>query len=199
MLKGGCLLSMKSSLPTRIGYRPSRRRQRGNTILEISFLLLPTFAVICGFLDVGTALFVWNTLQNAVREGTRYAITYQVDSSGTQVKSIKDTVATWTMNLVSASSTSQTTPAVPYIDVEFYTPPTSSNPSGTLVTGQANANAPGNIVTVAIVNYPYKWMAPFSGSFLGSAFYAAPGSSLTISAYSADVLGGQPVGGLPSP
>ena len=166
--------------------RARRRRQGGNTILEITFLLFPTLAIICAFLDVGMALFVWNTLQNAVREGTRYAITYQVDSSGTQIQSIKDTVATWSMHFVNGASTAATSPAVPYVDVEFYTTPTSSNPTGTLVTGEANANAPGNIVTVAVKNYPYKWMAPFSGALN---FYAAPGSSLSITAYSADAPG----------
>ena len=183
----------RQSIGTNTGAR--RRRQAGNTILEMAFLLFPTLAIICAFLDVGMALFVWNTPQNAVREGTRYAITYQVDSSGTQIQSIKDTVATWSMNFVNGASTSATSPAVPYVDVEFYTTPTSSNPTGTLVTGQANANAPGNIVTVAVKNYPYKWMAPFSGAL---SFYAAPGSSLSITAYSADVLGGKPLTWLPA-
>ena len=58
------------------------RRRSGTGILEMGFLLMPTFALIGGFVDIGMALFTWNTLQNAVREGTRYAITYQVDSSG---------------------------------------------------------------------------------------------------------------------
>jgi Flp pilus assembly protein TadG len=72
-------------------------------MLELVFVIMPTFALICGFLDVGMALFTYNTLQNAVREGTRYAITYQVDSSNSQTTSIKDTVASWAMGLVSAS------------------------------------------------------------------------------------------------
>jgi len=161
--------------------------------MELVFFLFPTLAIVCAFLDIGMALFVWNTLQNAVREGTRYAITYQVDATGTQTASVKDTVASWSMNLVRASATSANPP---YIAVDFYTPPTTANPSGTLVTGTANANASGNIVQVSINNYPYKWMAPFSGTFWGG-FYQAPGSSLGITTVSADVLGGTPVNGLP--
>jgi Flp pilus assembly protein TadG len=176
--------------------RRNRRRSGGTGTLELAFFMMPAFALICGFLDIGMALFTWNTLQNAVREGTRYAITYQVDSSGSQIMSIKDTVATWAMGFVQASSTSTTGLSVPYVNVNFYTPPTVANPNGSLLPATGNANAPGNIVEVSIQNYPYAWMAPFSGA-LGSAFYANPGSTFTIVVYSADVLGGTPVGGAP--
>ena len=163
--------------------------------MEFAFFVLPTFAVLCGFFDVGFALFTWNTLQNAVREGARYAITYQVDSSGTQIASIKNTVATWSMNFVSASATSSS--GTPYIDVTFYSQPTTANPSGSVVTG-ATANGTGNLVEVAIKSYPYAYMAPFSGSLAG-AFYSSVGSNLNISVYSSDVLGGSPPGGPPNP
>jgi Flp pilus assembly protein TadG len=162
---------------------------------------MPSFALICGFLDIGMVLFTWNTLQNAVREGTRYAITYQTDGSGSQTTSIKDTVSSWAMGLVKASSTSGSGANVPYINVNFYTPPTVANPNGSLLPAVANANAPGNIVEVSIRNYPYAWMAPFSGAVSSStatSFYATPGSKLTIAAYSADVLGGAPVAGIPA-
>lgn len=187
--------------------RRSRRNQRGNTMLELVFFLMPTMAIVCGFMDIGMVLFVWNTIQNAVREGTRYAITYQVDATGTQTASIKDTVASWTMNLVQASSTASTSGHPPYITVDFYTPPTTVNPSGTLVTGTAGANAPGNIVQVSINNYPFAWMAPFNGLWLNwsstnqSGFYEGNSGGhftpLSITVVSADVLGGQPAAGLP--
>ena len=83
-----------------------KRRRSGTGTLELAFFLMPSFALICGFLDVGLALFTWNTLQNAVREGTRYAITYQVDATNRQSTSIKNTVSTWAMGLVQANSTS---------------------------------------------------------------------------------------------
>lgn len=172
-----------------------RRRSRGDTIMEFAFFVLPTFAILCGFFDLGMALFTWNTLQNAVREGTRYAITYQTDVSGTHMTSIKNTVAAWSMNFVSASALSSG--GGPYIDVKYYTPPNASVPNGTVVTG-AGSNAPGNLVEVAIKSYPYSYMMPFSGSFAGT-FYSSPGSQLSISVYSTDVLGGTPVSGIPSP
>ncbi len=172
-----------------------RRRSSGDVIMEFAFFVLPTFAIICGFFDLGMALFTWNTLQNAVREGARYAVTYQTDVSGHQTTSIKNKVASWSMNFVSASATSSG--GGPYIDVTYYLQPTTANPSGTVVSG-ANANTSGNLVEVAIKNYPYAFMAPFSGSFAGT-FYAIPGSKLSISVYSTDVLGGAPSTGTPAP
>ena len=172
-----------------------RKRSHGNTIMEFAFFILPTFAIICGFFDLGMSLFTWNTLQNAVREGARYAITYRTDASGTQTGSIKNAVAKWSMGFVSASATSASGGG--YIDVKYYTPPTPATPSGTVVAG-ANSNATGNLVEVAIKNYPYAYMAPFSGSFAGL-FYASPGTNLTISVYSTDVLGGIPASGQPTP
>ena len=188
-----------------VRHQRSTRRSRvsnGTGTLELAFFLMPSFALICGFLDIGMALFTWNTLQNAVREGTRYAITYSVDSSAHQVSSVKTLVSTWAMGLVQAGSNSTTGTNTPYVEVNFYTPPTIANPNGSLVPNtNANANAPGNIVEVCIKNYPYAWMAPFSGAIggsLGNSFYAAPGSVLRIAVYSADVLGGAPVTGTPA-
>lgn len=180
----------------------SNRRRSGTGLLELAFFLMPSFALICGFLDVGLALFTWNTLQNAVREGTRYAITYQVDGSGTQVASIKNTVSTWAMGLVRANALSTDGASVPYIEVNFYTSPTVANPNGSLVPITSSAaNAPGNIVEVCVKNYPYALMAPFSGAIgatVSTSFYATPGSSMRVQVFSADVLGGTPVTGAPA-
>jgi Flp pilus assembly protein TadG len=179
----------------------NRHRRSGTGLLELAFFMMPSFALICGFLDVGMALFTWNTLQNAVREGTRYAITYQVDGSAHQITSIKNTVSAWAMGMVSASSTSTTGANVPYIEVNFYTPPTVANPNGSLLPAAGNANAPGNIVEVCVKNFPYALMAPFSGAIgatVSTSFYVTPGSTMRINVFSADVLGGAPIGGTPA-
>src|SRR5450432_2858666 len=98
---------------------PRNRGRSGTAMLEIAFMIMPFFAIIGGFVDIGMAMFTWNTLQNAAREGTRYAITYQVDTSGHQKTSIKNRVSQWAMGMVSASSTSSTGANVPYVDVLF--------------------------------------------------------------------------------
>ena len=59
------------------------RRRSGSAFLESAFTILPTFALIFAFVDFGLVMFRWATLQNAVREGCRYAITFQtVNGSG---------------------------------------------------------------------------------------------------------------------
>lgn len=158
-------------------------------MLEMGLIILPVLSVILGFLDIGFAIFTWNTLQNAVREGTRYAITYQLDGGLGQRQSIKNKTAQWALGFVNASSTSTSGAQVPWIDVRFY------SQSGVEVTG-SGGNTPGNIVEVSVRNYPYRWMFPFSGSFNG-AFYVSAGSTLAINVYSADVLGGYGLGTSP--
>src|ERR1700678_2039174 len=49
----------------------------GNQFVELAFVMLPFFALITAFFDVSFVLFSWSTIQNAVREGCRYAITFQ--------------------------------------------------------------------------------------------------------------------------
>ena len=169
------------------------RRRSGTVIMELGIMILPTFAIIFGFLDIGFALFTWNTMQNAAREGTRYAITMQTQSGLGQIQSVKNVTARWALNFVNSSSTSASGPLIPYVDVKFY-PQATPN---TAVSG-AGSNRPGNIVEVSVRNYPYKWLFPVSGSLSGS-FYSAPGSNLTINVYSVDILGGTGVNGIPNP
>jgi len=179
--------------------RPDRKTKRnrkrgGAVIMELGLMLLPTFALLFGFIDVGFLIFTWNTLQNAVREGTRYAITQQTMGTGVgqgQIPSIKAEVSRWAMGFVNVSSTATTGPQIPWIEVQFFDP---ASPS-TAVTGNGS-NSPGNIVEVSIRNYPYKWMAPISGSMIpGQGVYASPGSQLAVAVYSADVLGGTGLAG----
>ena len=157
-------------------------------MLELGLMLLPTFAILFGFLDIGFAIFTWNTLQNAAREGTRYAITMQVEGSNLHRQSIRLVASRWALGFVNAASTSTTGTDVPWVQVDFYSNDAVSN-AGVLtpLTGDS-ANDPNNLVEVSIRNYPYRWLFPFSGS-LASPFYATPGSPLRLNVYSADVLG----------
>jgi Flp pilus assembly protein TadG len=50
-------------------------------MIESAFTLLPTFALFFAFVDFGLMLYRWSSLQNAVREGVRYAITFQTQTS----------------------------------------------------------------------------------------------------------------------
>src|ERR1017187_4050320 len=89
------------------GFRRRKRRSGGNALVEWMFVLLPTLAMITSFFDVSYALFTWSTIQNAVREGVRYGITFQTMTGMHQDASIMQTVQNNSMGLVSASANPQ--------------------------------------------------------------------------------------------
>jgi Flp pilus assembly protein TadG len=155
-----------------------RRKSGGNAMLEWMLVLLPTMALITAFFDLSFALFSWTTIQNAVREGCRYAITFQLQTGLNQDASIKQVVASNSMGLVTAGGG--------LIFVNYFaqaTPNTSiAAPAG---------NSPGNIVEVSIQSYPLNWMVPISGTFANPFRGTSPAS---VNVYSSDVLGGYPAG-----
>jgi hypothetical protein len=170
------------SLPTRSSTAVSARRRAtsgGNVMVECVFTLLPMFALLLGFIDVGLMVFRWATLQNAVREGCRYAITLQTSGTLGQDASIEQVVQSYAMGLV------KTTDSPNRIQVNYYLPTDLNTPIGT------GGNVPGNIVEVSVQGIPFSWIMPLSGTF-SSPLYA--GSPLTLNVYSLDMLGGLPPG-----
>jgi Flp pilus assembly protein TadG len=143
-------------------------------MLESAFTMVPLFALLLGIIDISVMTFRWSTLQNAVREGVRYAITFQTQSGYGQTASIKNVVEQNAFGFVKVSD-SPATITVTYL-----------NPD--LTTG---TNTSGNVVEVT-AQTPFSWIAPLSGSIKGGAKYAS--SPLTIKVVSADILGGYPAG-----
>lgn len=108
-------------------------------------MMVPLLGLLFGIMDFGFAIFLRSTLQHAVREGTRYAVTYQVDAGQCQDASIVNRVKGASIGfLVGKEST---------IHVRYFDPVTFAELTG-------SANRPGNIVEVSVENYEYKWMAP---------------------------------------
>jgi Flp pilus assembly protein TadG len=161
-----------------------RRRSGGNALVESAFTLLPTFALIFAFIDFGLMLFRWSSLQNGVREGVRYAITMQHETSPSlgQVASIANVVERNSMGLV------RTTDSPQHIFVKFYakTAPDVAIPSG--------GNIPGNIVEVSVQNVSFTWIAPLSGSYGGGIPFFRNSTPFNLKVYALDILGGYPVG-----
>src|ERR1035438_8824911 len=58
------------------------KSQRGSALLEGALIILPLLAIGFALLDYPLAIFIQNTLRNAVREGVRYAITQQTGAGG---------------------------------------------------------------------------------------------------------------------
>ncbi len=57
------------------------RRQRGQALVEFSLVAIVFFMLVLGVIDVGRAVWNYNTLAQATREGTRYAIVHGANSS----------------------------------------------------------------------------------------------------------------------
>lgn len=177
--------------------RVSERRKitsSGSQWVELAFVLLPFFAILTAFFDIAFVLFSWATIQSAVREGCRYAITFQT---------APPTGASWTCtghqdncieNDVAANSMGLVTVAGGLINVNYYT-----QSAPTTAIASPNGNVPGNIVQVSILAYPLSWIVPLSGTGGGgmkntssSPFRST--SPANVNVYSYDVLGAYPVG-----
>ncbi len=153
-----------------------RRKSGGQALVESAFTFLPLLAVILGISDFGMMIFRWSTLQNAVREGCRYAVTFQVDASGHQDTSIKNQVAYHALGFVKTNDSPAT------IIVKYFNPTTFAQ----IVT---NGNQPGNIVQVSVQGVSFSWLAPLTGQYgLRST------TPLSLNVYASDILGGYPVG-----
>lgn len=124
--------------------RPKSGR-RGAEILEASLIVIPLFAITFLLADLSIVVCLRSTLQHAVREGVRYAITGANDTGPCQDDSIKAVVKKNAIGFLSQAPASNT------IHVHWINP----------VTGAVSNNAYGNIVEVSVEGLQYQALAPF--------------------------------------
>jgi Flp pilus assembly protein TadG len=145
---------------------PRRRAsQRGNAMLEGALALPPLLMLLFATIDFSVAILVKNTVQAAVREGVRYAVTGQTTGAH-QDDSIKNVVAANSLGFINSSNQDS------LVSITYYDPSTLSLVSGT------GSNSPGNIVQVQVTGLSWAWMVPYGRS-------ATP---LQISATSVDIV-----------
>src|SRR5262249_53891925 len=77
-----------------------RRAERGATMVESAVILVPLLAIFFAIIDFGMAIFLKNTMQFAVRQGVRYAITSQTMAGMGQDQSIKTVVNQYSMGFL---------------------------------------------------------------------------------------------------
>jgi Flp pilus assembly protein TadG len=125
-----------------------RIKDNGQTLVEFALVLPVFFVLLFGFMDLGIMFFVNLTMQHAVREGTRYAITGQsegTDRRSAMIQKIKDSsYGLYDKNLHD--------PKDPVINVIIPSKVTYTNYSGTPQTGN-----PGNSGDVVVVSLTYTW------------------------------------------
>lgn len=148
--------------------------------MEAALATLPMLAFLFGIFDVSFAIFIKNTLQFAVRQGVRYAITSQTMSGMGQDASIKTTVINCTVGLLNSMSPNQK--GMNQITITYYDPLTLLPVTG------VNSNIGGNIVVVSASGLSWAWMFPLLRS----------NAALQFSAASADIMEATPIGGPPA-
>jgi hypothetical protein len=139
-------------------------------MVEASLCLLLFMASAVGIIDVSLGIFVRETMQHAVREGTRFAITYQKVDGLCQIPSIKKIVKLHSMDFLTDAQVDA------HVKVKFYLPDGSA---------ESGENKPGHLVEVSVENYEWKWIAPIWRS----------NESLKITVRSSDKMEGLPGSG----
>lgn len=177
-------------------HKPSRR---GNYFLETALAFMPLMILMLGIIDVSTWLFIRANLQQAVREGVRFHITYGASYSSpgnptpTNCNTLGQTACTKlvvrdvSLGFINASNVETYVKVFYYSPNNLTTPLTASQlplnlPDGRRIT---NLNQTGNLVEVRIENYPWSFMFPTQ---------YLPSNPMNLNAAAADVLQGLPVG-----
>jgi Flp pilus assembly protein TadG len=148
-----------------------KRRQRGSEIVEFGLTCLPLFGFIFLILDISWLIFAQVTLQSAVRDGVRYAVTGQTMSGLGQDASIKSVVQN------SAAGFLAGTTGASQIAINYYLPTTLAS---------TTSNAGGNIVEISITGFSLTPLGPILHS----------GSPVSISAVASDIVE-PPANGIP--
>ena len=151
-----------------------RKNQAGAELIEFSLVMIPLFGLLFLVIDLAWMLFARATLQYAVREGVRYAVTGQTMTGMGQDASIRSVVQQNSMGLLAGSE------GASMITVSYF------DPSNDLTATSSNAG--GNVVQVSAVGVKIFPMAPLFRS----------SSPLSMTAVSSDVVEGSP-GGVPPP
>ncbi|HUB81258.1 MAG TPA: TadE family protein [Bryobacteraceae bacterium] len=129
--------------------------------MEATLVIIPLLLMTFLMLDLSMVIFVRTTLQEAVREGDRYAITGQNEVGPCQDDSIKWVVKKYALGFLNTTSGASS------IHVQFVNPDT----------GGQGTNTYGNIVNVKIEGYKYKVLAPFE-NFNSSIYVFAEASDM---------------------
>lgn len=127
-------------------------RRRGATAVEMAMVLLPLLMMLFGIFEYGRLLMDWNLLDNAAREGCRYALANNQDSN------ITTDVQTIVMNYMAGRNTSFSGSTLTVTVSGTHT----SNGQSTSYTGSGVNNlAPGDMITVTVTgNYQLLKIIP---------------------------------------
>jgi Flp pilus assembly protein TadG len=165
-------------MPSIHPYRKFVLSDAGDALIEFGVAFLPLIGLLLLSVDVAWAIFARATLQHAVREGVRFAITGQISAGNACLNSsVQQIVAQNSFGFIPAAQ------AGSYVTVSYYTP-TNLTP----VTG-SGSTAGGNVVQVTV--------SGISIHSLGPIWHSA--SPIPLQAMASDVMESPPNGIPPCP
>jgi hypothetical protein len=129
---------------------PERRRSRGQALVEFALVIPLVILLFMGLFDFGRAIFAYNSLSNAAREGARLAIVDQTVVAGIPVAATEAASQATGLGLVPSDVTA--------VRVSYLLPDLS---------GPCAGRSLGCIAEVA-VHYKYTAITPIIGSLIGS-------------------------------
>jgi Flp pilus assembly protein TadG len=71
-----------------------QRRQRGSAVVEMAIIAPVAFLLLIGVIEFSLVFFTTLTMQYAVREGARYAITGRTETNTSQLTSVMNVIRT---------------------------------------------------------------------------------------------------------
>ena len=135
--------------------RLQKQRQRGSEMVEFTLVMLPMLGFLFLLLDVAWAVYTRATLQYAVAQGVRYAITSQTMTGLGQKDSIRTVVQGNAFGRLGANSTA---PAWSSIQVHFYLP--NGTDVSSVVGGNGEQNGVYPLVEVSVESFSQKTFLP---------------------------------------
>jgi Flp pilus assembly protein TadG len=148
-----------------------RRRSRGQALVEFAFVFPIIVLLAFAFIDVGRAVFSYNTLTNAARQAARVAMVNQLDPASAPWncaanKPVEDVLSpNWTVRGCAIAAGSAVGVASDDVTVTYTAPP------GTTLSCSPTINV-GCIATVTVVN-EFNPITPVAGSLIGVMDFSA--------------------------
>lgn len=126
-----------------------RINKSGQALVEFALVVLLLFGLLFTLMDLGIMFYVNLTMQHAVREGTRYAVTGQIGASADRRAALIQKIRDSSNGLYDKNLH---VPKDPQINVINPSQVTFSNYTGTPTTGD-----PGKPTQTIIVSLTYTW------------------------------------------
>jgi Flp pilus assembly protein TadG len=142
------------------------RQKKGQTTVEFTLVVILFLSILMTIVDFGLMFFVNQTIQNAVREGARYAVTGRSEAGLDVRASMEARIREQSMGFYDKNAHQ------PNAIVIETLPDLSTIQTNTLFTGTPTASTGGSLVPIS-VTYTYSWplLTPFLQPFFTNQQY----------------------------